>query len=498
VDDLLIIGATREQARAHLLLALTLLVALGYEIAWDKVEGPATELEFLGFLLDTVAFTVKLVPDKLEKARASLRALRDSKTPIKARDLAAVTGRLSAMKEATQCAHLYTRNFNVQINEAVRARGWAHGTLTLSPHSRNDLQQWLTNMPTCRPIREAAPSWILTTDASEVAWGGYLLRAGSPPTPVPGFQDMRRGWRDSDLRVRSINPLEMQAGIEALAMVAHLVHGSTVLWRCDNMCVVHAVGKWKSQALDINVRLRELFRWTQKHQVSLTMEHLPGVENQHADRLSRWVDSSDWRLHPIIFAKVAKVFGRPSVDCFASALNAQTPRFWSLLAEPGSEAQDFFRQNLTHERLLWINPPFALIPRILAKIKAERAVALLTTPLWEGRPWWPTLLAMLVRPPLLLPTGRCTFLPGTTRNLRGIGPTPFTTVVAMISGREEDLQQAASVWGRRLHQPDPSLARRMERRPIGDLVKEDPEIWGGTARLVCSAITPSSWREAPF
>jgi len=51
---------------------------------------------------------------------------------------------------------------------------------------------------------------------------------------------------------------------------------------------------------------------------------------------------------------------------------------------------------------LWANPPWILIPRILAKVIREKATITLVAPLWESAPWFPLLLDLLVAPPIQL------------------------------------------------------------------------------------------------
>jgi hypothetical protein len=496
IDDILVVARTREEAQTHLFLLLSLLVALGFVIAWPKVEGPTQETDFLGFLLNSSSFTIKVPPIKLEKIQQRVREILASKTPIPAKDLAEIVGKLGSLMEAIPVAHLYTRNLNVLINEARRHGGWERGRIALNPHARKDLEWWLRpDLITYQPIRHAPPRWDLTTDACEAGWGGFIVHIPSHRQFGP---NMHRMWGWGDRHVKSINPLELQAGLEALELLSPALQGATVRWNSDNTAVVHTVAHWKSQSLDMNSRLRTLHDQCARQRVHLITQHLPGVENTHADLLSRWIDPSDYKLHPKLFAKVAGLFEEPSLDAFASASNTLLPRFWSFFKERGTEGVDAFKQDWWRERLLWINPPFALIPAVLKKIREEEARALLCTPLWEGRPWWPSLMAMAVRPPLLLPTGRSTFLPGTTRNQCGIGPTPFTCVVTQVSGQPEEVRAARKTWGPNMSTVDDTLARRMARRPVRDLITREAPVWGGDARLPVSATLPPVSAEAPW
>ena len=48
-------------------------------------------------------------------------------------------------------------------------------------------------------------------------------------------------------------------------------------------------------------------------------------------------------------------------------------------------------------------PPFALIDRVLQKIKKDQGTGILIVPKWTTQPWYPGLLKLLVQEPLPLP-----------------------------------------------------------------------------------------------
>ena len=53
--------------------------------------------------------------------------------------------------------------------------------------------------------------------------------------------------------------------------------------------------------------------------------------------------------------------------------------------------------------LCYLFPPFPLIQKCIQKIKQDQTDALLITPVWKSRPWYPLLLEMLMDLPTLLP-----------------------------------------------------------------------------------------------
>jgi hypothetical protein len=86
------------------------------------------------------------------------------------------------------------------------------------------------------------------------------------------------------------------------------------------------------------------------------------------------------------------------VDLFAAAWNCQLPKFVSWIPQPNSAAVNAFSLSRFHLRA-YAFPPFALIPRCLAKIKREKADLVLICPLWPSQPWWTLLLEMAIDVP---------------------------------------------------------------------------------------------------
>ena len=154
-------------------------------------------------------------------------------------------------------------------------------------------------------------------------------------------------------------------------------------------------------------------------------------------------------------------------------------RFFSLEWELGCEGVNFFAQG-PFDGLLWVNPPFPLLFRVLLHPKKHRADALVCAPQWESAPWWPLLLSMLTAPLLALPCLADTFRPQSTNNTAGRGPPPWPVVVAAVSGDTHKVAQARAVWGERLTDVDFALANAWQRPPgsrrhaVGALVGEAP------------------------
>ena len=79
---------------------------------------------------------------------------------------------------------------------------------------------------------------------------------------------------------------------------------------------------------------------------------------------------------------------QPARDCFASARNARFAAYWD-------KGDDAFSKPWGGGELLWMNPPFSMISRVLDKISAENANVVLIAPQWTHAPRPPRLVGPL-------------------------------------------------------------------------------------------------------
>ena len=134
-----------------------------------------------------------------------------------------------------------------------------------------------------------------------------------------------------------INLLEMKALFLALQAFQEDVAGHHVTAMCDNSTVVAYINKQGGTvSRPLCLLTSRLLRWTESFDVHLEARYLPGESNVLADVLSRrgQVVGTEWSLHPQVARALLRTWGNPSIDLFATCLNAKLPLY--LLACPGS------------------------------------------------------------------------------------------------------------------------------------------------------------------
>eukprot|EP00961_Rhodomonas_salina_P024067 323749-Rhodomonas_salina.1 len=185
------------------------------------------------------------------------------------------------------------------------------------------------------------------------------------------------------------------------ALITLLVGGTFVL-HFDNQGAVYLLGgvvrdhpdkifggssKAELQALVISI-----LDLAALHNVTLLAIWVPRKLNIRADTDSHVneLDYYDYMVKPDLFASLDREWGPHTVDCFASAANAQLPRFNSKWFQKEAEWIDAFSISWKGENN-WVFPPPAIIPHVVRHLRRSKAEAMLIIPAWSGAHWWPTL-----------------------------------------------------------------------------------------------------------
>ena len=114
-----------------------------------------------------------------------------------------------------------------------------------------------------------------------------------------------------------------------------------------------------------------------------------------ADFFSRLTDRDAWTLSSSVqrmLMKRAQAMFRKSIslDAFACPQSKVTSRFASRHFAPEALTEDGLLLDWSSE-VVCLNPPWALLPDVICKFRAERPVAVLIVPVWPSQAWWPSL-----------------------------------------------------------------------------------------------------------
>ena len=240
--------------------------------------------------------------------------------------------------------------------------------VALPEEARRDLSWWMVRDRLLVGVRfgTPAPDLHLYSDASSSGWGAHLLD-----------QNVSGVWSAQE-KLLHINLLEMKALFLGLQAFQEVVAGHHVTAMCDNSTVVAYVNKqWGTVSRSLCLLTSRLLRWTESFDVHLDARYLPGGSNVLADVLSRrgQVVGTEWSLHPQVARALLRAWGNPSIDLFATCLNAKLPLYCSLVPDPQVVFEDAFRHPWD-DLDLYAFPPFPLVGQVIARVQESSRVAM--------------------------------------------------------------------------------------------------------------------------
>jgi hypothetical protein len=217
------------------------------------------------------------------------------------------------------------------------------GYTTLSRAIVSELLWWRRNAwyKTPHDFHVRDPQATLTTDASETCWGAEL---------VFGFISFGSYWTEDGLT--SSNQRETTAVLHALLYFRPMIVASNIraiAVRTDNMMTVYNLRRQRGKLLQA---IRAIFSLLTQLDTRIVMSHVPGVDNDFADALSRVDSAEDYKLLPDVFQNGVQALGvKPSIDLFASRFNHKLARFVALPGRlaGGAVAEDVLMFNWSRE-----------------------------------------------------------------------------------------------------------------------------------------------------
>ncbi|KAM9954830.1 hypothetical protein ACTFIW_000933 [Dictyostelium discoideum] len=191
LENILIVGSTKEECLSNLKKTMDLLVKLGFKLNMEKsVLEPTQSITFLGLQIDSVSMKL-LVPK--EKKKSVIKEIRnflklDCCSP---RKLASSKGKLIALNDAVIPFRLYTRRTNKFHSQCLTlANGDWDQSFPIPQYVKSEISHWLTVLNQWNGKEICLfPSYdyVLTTDASE-SGTGTTLKKGNKTIKTWTFQ----------------------------------------------------------------------------------------------------------------------------------------------------------------------------------------------------------------------------------------------------------------------------------------------------------------------
>ena len=384
LDDILVIGGSEEECKENLAFVLNLLQSLGFLINWKKSNLiPSQFFRFLGLEWDTRKGLIGLGEEKRLALRRRTTAA--SQSPSTCHDLQILLGHLTSSIPAVPLIRLHSRELQRVLHAHYKSEEDRFRRVVLSPPAVKDLH-WILSLESHHCV---APMWPLlvedcdmevSTDASEVGWGIHFRGC------------LHRGPWDADAPVH-INAKELST---LLIFLRDFLPPSErlrgLLWRTDSTTAMSYIRKEGGTVSPVLLDIaRDILLLAHHRSLRILPVYVPSEENLLADSASRFLDLPDWHLRSDLFLRLTSLWGRPSIDLFATESSKQVDRFYAWGDAQGAEAFDALIQ-LWNFPLAYAFPPPPLLPRTIAKIAHSPGEFILVTPYWTAQKWFPLLL----------------------------------------------------------------------------------------------------------
>ena len=390
LDDWLVQSSSRESLLRDLQTVLGLCHELGVVINREKSQiVPSQVVQYLGVVINSQSFVASPSPDRISRLQLTAGEFQFSGSPP-ARLWLSLLGMLSSLAHLVPGGRLRMRSLQLCLN-----RSWDRVDLS-APVSwtgscLQDLRWWL-HLPRLSQgvsLCQVSPDLDFSSDASDVGWGAHL-----------GHQVASGLWASPQASL-SINARELLAIQLSLRRFQLSLRGHTVAVYCDNVTAVAYLRKeGGTRSPTLNTLAQEILRWAESLDIRLAPQFIPGSNNVLADALSRphQLPHSEWFLNMTVFLSLSRLWP-VQIDLFATSANHRC----SIYFYPQAAGTDAFLQSWDGLQA-YAFPPFAIIPRVLAKLRESRGTELtLVAPHWAQRPWFADLLQLSLAPPVILP-----------------------------------------------------------------------------------------------
>ena len=230
IDDILVMGESPEQVKGHLEALTYLLTGLGFVINTPKsITTPAQRIEYLGLLVDSTTLHLSLPGEKLYHIRSEIDQITKKSSPITARELAQIIGKLHAASQAALPAPLFCRFLQGDLQIALNSSSQNYNSLlTLSQPAQEELAWWQDKLSHCngKALLHRTETVTIRSDASLQGWGAVCdgTRTGGP-------------WSHAEQEMH-INCLELLAATLAVKAFLKDQRGVSVKLQLDNQTAV--------------------------------------------------------------------------------------------------------------------------------------------------------------------------------------------------------------------------------------------------------------------
>ena len=282
---------------------------------------PAISIEYLGFVTDSQSMTISLT----KKKKACIKQLCHKVLQEEFLIIRKITRLLCKFTSSFPAVHFGPLHYRSLEQDKILALKFAKGNfdkkMKVSQAGKMDILWWINNTEdSFSPIQVPNCSFLLKTGASKSGWGAIFNKESTG------------GQFALDESLLHSNVLELKALLFGLKSSCCHLRQTHIKVSSDNtttMCAINNMDHCKSFLCHQEVR--RTWSWATERDIFITVAHIPGILNVEADQEPRKSElRTEWKLHDSIFGYIKKYSDfYPSVNLFASRINAQLPGFFA-------------------------------------------------------------------------------------------------------------------------------------------------------------------------
>jgi hypothetical protein len=296
LDDFLLVASSAERAWLCAHRAADTLVAFGLALAPDKVEGPATRLEFLGIIIDSVLETLSISTARHDELMELLRDFLQRRWSSVKR-LQSLLGKLAFASTVLPGARPFTR----RIIDSICDHGDGQ-RVALDSSFRADVSYWATHLAQWNgKERWRSPTSTPFVFGSDASTSGFAFGLESCPAAAlerlptrrrPGHISCGLWSAENGDAVRQSTSSAIQWGEFFCPLAAAVAYGplladAHVVFVIDNNSDVSVINRLRSREPRVAALLRALCDAARVHNFSFTAVHRSGEDNTLMDWASR-------------------------------------------------------------------------------------------------------------------------------------------------------------------------------------------------------------------
>ena len=380
LDDILIIASDFKKCKSDVRLIITFLEKLGFIINYKKsILNPSIEIQYLGFIFNSVEMTIEIPEDKKQKIKLKLQNFL-VKSKCKIQELAELLGLLTSCCLAVKYGWKYTKKLErLKYLSLLDSNNNFNAFMKIPTHIHEDLKWWLKTIPISKnSIKVKVYSLEIFSDASLTGWG------------VSCKKDSTHGFWDRDEQQCSINFLELKAAFFGLKCFADKLKHCNILLRLDSKVAISYINRMGGIKIKrLNEIAGKIWKFCEDRDLWIFASYIRSKENCAADQESRRLEmETEFSLAKYAFNKIKYNFDEPNIDLFASRINKKCRKYISWHKDPYSIAVDAFTLSWK-KYFFYAFPPFSIILKTLEKIRHERSRGIVVVPYWPEQSWFP-------------------------------------------------------------------------------------------------------------